>query len=122
MPVSAALELPAMSDLEVVLNIDYGKVRTGQDLVNWACEAFGLTFTEESTDGFLQALFDHLSKQGKRYKVNESNVREMTPEVSRIVNGFGNTTEGWKQVLGFHLFREGAGAQVIFKEKSWFRF
>lgn len=106
-----------MSDAPIKL--DYAAVRTQQELFDWASRELSLTSSPSDAQEFLKYMFEVLAQRGMWYRIVEYHVDQITPEVDRLINGFGEIEDGWKQVLGFHLIREGTGASVVFEKKRW---
>lgn len=103
-----------------LIQIDYGAIKTNRELMLWAVTNFRLDIpVQDDIDIFSQLLFSQLVQRGQTYLVLESNHAEISVEVSRVINGHANVEDGWKQRLGFHLFREGTGSQVTFKHQNW---
>ena len=93
--------------------LDYSKVKTERDLLEWASETFGLPSIENveltnnsKTQTVIWQIWDKFVESGKKeIIIYESYPRHQSTEVRAILDGT-EQTEGWKSVLGFHFYRE----------------
>lgn len=109
-----------MSDAPPSIPLDYAVIRTQKELFEWASRAFSLLSPPwDDAEEFLKYLFEILAQRGTQYHVVEHNSDQLSPAVDRLINGFGGIEDGWRQVLGFHLSREGTGASVTFRKGHW---
>lgn len=88
------------------VNLDYSVVCSTSQLLEWAASAFEIPSDAKLADLDQDALFivlwKTLCERRQHYVVLENYPRRMTSEVKNVLEG----ESGWKQSLGFHLYRE----------------
>lgn len=93
--------------------LDYSKVKTEEDLLEWAMESFDLPpikqdklINNSKSQTVLWQIWDKFVEAGdKEVVIFESYPRHQTKEVLEILNGT-EKMDGWKSILGFHFYRE----------------
>ncbi|MEM7345457.1 MAG: hypothetical protein AAF485_14545 [Chloroflexota bacterium] len=94
--------------------IDYAKIRSTDELVKWAIEAFKVPSDRTETAlRFILTLFQHIGSHKYRFEVLELNHHLQSDEVRSLLEG----QSGWKHILGFHLDRDYGVTVRFVKEK-----
>ena len=94
---------------EQLINIDYSAVTTITNFCAWAKDNINLSSNYNGGSVFPIYQTFRLSNIQTRYKVIELNKEMMSAEIKTILEG----SDGLKQALGFHTFRDSGGTCYV---------
>ena len=99
--------------------LNHREVRSTAQLIAWAVHNFDFGETIPQLiepEKFVGIIYEHLLRNRLAFKVQELHVSEAAPEVRALLDG----QNGWRQVLGFHLYRDsdGSSAYVFFNQAN----
>ncbi|HJV68878.1 hypothetical protein [Ideonella sp.] len=102
-----------------LIDLNHREIRSAEQLVEWAVIAFRFGDAKPAPlalERFIGAIYEHLLKHRLAFKVQELHVSEAAPAVLELLGG----PNGWRQVLGFHLYRDSdnSSAYVFFNQAS----
>lgn len=90
-------------------NIDYSEVTTIKSFCDWAKDNINLSSSYNGGSIFPVYQSFRLSDIQKKYKVIELNKKIMSSEIKELLEG----SDGLKQALGFHAFRDSGGSCYV---------
>ena len=94
---------------ELLTNIDYAQITTIKKFCTWAKEHINLSSSYNGGSIFPIYESFRLSEIQQKYKVVELNKDSMSDEIKIMLEG----TDGLKQALGFHTFRDSGGTCYV---------
>ncbi|WP_422010813.1 hypothetical protein [Roseateles sp.] len=105
--------------MPIAIDLNHRKVRSASQLIEWAVREFQLSDAPTlpgDPEKFVGAIYEHLLKRRLAFKVQEQNSSEAAADVRSLLEG----PNGWRQVLGFHLYRDSdnSSAYVFFSQAN----
>jgi hypothetical protein len=87
------------------IELNHRQVRSAAQLIEWALHEFHFADAappQVEPEKFIGAIYEHLLVNRLAFKVQELHTSEAAPAVRALLEG----PNGWRQVLGFHLYRD----------------